>query len=74
MRVIRNCVHCRNLQSVAQCADRAVLAPLPSFPSGLGVYYGVREACRNPDVLAQTGLTEGLKDKRIVVQGFGNGA
>lgn len=44
-----------------------------NFPPGLGVYFGVREALRHPDILQQTGMTEGLEDKTVVVQGFGNG-
>ena len=66
----RSTLHCAR-HSPRLLSSASFLAP---HPPGLGVYYGVREACRNPDVLAQTGLSEGLKDKRIVVQGFGNGA
>jgi len=36
------------------------------------VYYGVREFLSYPEVLEKTGLSKGIKDKRIVIQGFGN--
>ncbi len=40
--------------------------------TGLGVCYGVREACANVEDMKKLGLTPGLEGKRIVVQGFGN--
>jgi glutamate dehydrogenase (NAD(P)+) len=40
--------------------------------TGLGVFYGVREVCSMPDVMKKLGLTTGVKDKRVVVQGLGN--
>jgi glutamate dehydrogenase (NAD(P)+) len=40
--------------------------------TGLGVYYGVREACAHKDDCRRTGLSPGLEGKRVVVQGFGN--
>jgi len=40
--------------------------------TGLGVFYGTREACRNEEDMAALGLTTGLKGKRVVVQGLGN--
>ena len=38
--------------------------------TGLGVYYGVREACGDDEL--GHGLSPGLAGKRVVVQGFGN--
>ncbi len=40
--------------------------------SGLGVYYGLREVCNMPAVMKKIGLTLGIKDKTVVVQGLGN--
>lgn len=40
--------------------------------TGLGVFYGIREVCSMPDVMTKLGLTTGVKDKRVVVQGLGN--
>lgn len=40
--------------------------------TGLGVYYGVREACANPEDMRRLGLSMGLEGKRAIVQGFGN--
>lgn len=40
--------------------------------TGLGVFYGVREVCNMPDMMAKLGLTTGIKGKRVVVQGLGN--
>lgn len=40
---------------------------------GLGVYFGVRELCRNAQLMDRLGLPPGLKDKTVIVQGFGNG-
>jgi glutamate dehydrogenase (NAD(P)+) len=40
--------------------------------TGLGVYYGLREVCRMPDVMQRLGLTTGIEGKRVVVQGLGN--
>jgi glutamate dehydrogenase (NAD(P)+) len=40
--------------------------------TGLGVFYGIREVCNMPDVMQKVGLTTGVKNKRIVVQGLGN--
>lgn len=40
--------------------------------TGRGVYYGVREAVRNTDDMKKLGLSAGLKDKKVVVQGLGN--
>ncbi|HCT22855.1 MAG TPA: glutamate dehydrogenase [Chitinophagaceae bacterium] len=40
--------------------------------TGLGVFFGVREVCSMPDVMAKLGLTTGVEGKRVVVQGLGN--
>lgn len=40
--------------------------------TGLGVFYGIREVCKMPDVMERLGLTVGVKEKRVVVQGLGN--
>jgi len=40
--------------------------------TGLGVYYGVREFLSYEEVLKRTGLTPGLRGKRVVIQGYGN--
>ena len=40
--------------------------------TGLGVYYGLREACRQSDDMAKLNLSTGLDGKRVVVQGLGN--
>ncbi|MFI5171887.1 MAG: Glu/Leu/Phe/Val dehydrogenase [Chitinophagales bacterium] len=40
--------------------------------TGLGVFYGVREACNFEDDMQSFGLTKGLKGKTVVVQGLGN--
>lgn len=40
--------------------------------TGLGVFYGIREVCNMPDVMSKLGLTEGIKGKRVIVQGLGN--
>jgi glutamate dehydrogenase (NAD(P)+) len=40
--------------------------------TGLGVYYGTRELLSYPSFSKKTGLSLGLKDKTIVLQGFGN--
>ena len=40
--------------------------------TGLGVFYGVREVCLMPDVMAKAGLTVGIEDKNVIVQGLGN--
>ncbi|KAJ3363798.1 glutamate dehydrogenase [Allomyces javanicus] len=40
--------------------------------TGLGVYYGVREFLTFPEIQAATGITNGLKDTKIIIQGFGN--
>jgi glutamate dehydrogenase (NAD(P)+) len=40
--------------------------------TGLGVFYGLREACSHGDTMHKLGLSLGLEGKRIVVQGLGN--
>jgi len=40
--------------------------------TGLGVYFVMREALNMKEVLAKTGLSRGVKDKRIIIQGLGN--
>lgn len=40
--------------------------------TGLGVFFGVREVCLMEDVMQRLGLTVGVKDKTVVVQGLGN--
>ena len=40
--------------------------------TGLGVYFGIREACRNEEDMRKLGLTPGIEGKTIVVQGLGN--
>jgi glutamate dehydrogenase (NAD(P)+) len=40
--------------------------------TGLGVFFGLREVCNMPDEMKRLGLTLGVKDKRVIVQGLGN--
>ncbi|KNC80870.1 glutamate dehydrogenase, mitochondrial [Sphaeroforma arctica JP610] len=40
--------------------------------TGLGVYYGIRDFLEYEEVQDQTGLTSGLKGKKVIVQGLGN--
>lgn len=40
--------------------------------TGLGVYFGIREACSFADDMERLGMTVGLKSKTVVVQGLGN--
>lgn len=40
--------------------------------TGLGVYFGIREAVSFEDDMKKLGLTTGLKGKTVVVQGLGN--
>ncbi len=40
--------------------------------TGLGVFFGVREVCNMPDIMEKAGLTLGVIEKRVVVQGLGN--
>lgn len=40
--------------------------------TGLGVFYGVREVCRNEQVMKKAGLAVGIEGKKVIVQGLGN--
>ena len=40
--------------------------------TGLGVFFGVREVCLMEDVMKKQGLTLGIANKKVVVQGLGN--
>jgi glutamate dehydrogenase (NAD(P)+) len=40
--------------------------------TGLGVFYGIREVCNMPEIMAKVGLTTGVENKTVVVQGLGN--
>ncbi len=40
--------------------------------TGLGVFYGVREACSIEEDMKRIGLTAGIEGKTVVIQGFGN--
>jgi glutamate dehydrogenase (NAD(P)+) len=40
--------------------------------TGLGVFFGIREVCNMPDMMAKLGLTTGIRGKTVVVQGLGN--
>ena len=40
--------------------------------TGLGVFFGIREACSFEDDMAKFGLEPGVRGKRVVVQGLGN--
>lgn len=40
--------------------------------TGMGVFFGVREVCNMPDVMAKLGLPVGIAGKTVVVQGLGN--
>lgn len=40
--------------------------------TGLGVYYGIREACNYEDDMTKLGLQTGIKNKTVIVQGLGN--
>ncbi len=40
--------------------------------TGLGVFFGVREVCKMPELMDKLGLSTGVEGKRIIVQGLGN--
>lgn len=40
--------------------------------TGLGVFFGVREACSVPSDMEKLGLSVGIAGKRVIVQGLGN--
>ena len=39
--------------------------------TGLGVFFGVREVCLMEDIMKKQGLTVGIENKKVVVQGSG---
>ena len=40
--------------------------------TGLGVFFGVREVCLMEEVMKKQGLTVGIENKNVIVQGLGN--
>ena len=40
--------------------------------TGLGVFFGVREVCLMEDVMKKQGLSVGIENKKVIVQGLGN--
>jgi len=40
--------------------------------TGLGVFYGIREACSFADDMERLGMKVGIEDKTVVIQGLGN--
>jgi glutamate dehydrogenase (NAD(P)+) len=40
--------------------------------TGRGVFYGMREMCKDERVMSKLGLPLGIKDKTLVIQGLGN--
>ncbi|PRD48784.1 Glu/Leu/Phe/Val family dehydrogenase [Sphingobacterium haloxyli] len=40
--------------------------------TGLGVFFGIREACAFQEDMEKLGLTPGIAGKRVIVQGLGN--
>lgn len=40
--------------------------------TGLGVFYGTRELCKQADLMKKMGLNTGIEGKTVVVQGLGN--
>ena len=40
--------------------------------TGLGVFYGMREVCRFKEDMDKLGLTTGIENKRVIIQGLGN--
>jgi len=40
--------------------------------TGLGVFFGIREVCLMEDQMKKLGLTVGVQDKNVIVQGLGN--
>ena len=41
-----------------------------SEATGLGVFFGIREACNVEEDMAKLGLKTGIKDKTVIVQGL----
>jgi glutamate dehydrogenase (NAD(P)+) len=40
--------------------------------TGLGIYFGLREALQDTDILKKLGIDAGMSGKRMIVQGLGN--
>jgi len=40
--------------------------------TGLGVFFGIREVCNMPDIMKKQGLSVGVENKKVIVQGLGN--
>jgi glutamate dehydrogenase (NAD(P)+) len=40
--------------------------------TGLGVFFGIREVCKMPEIMNKLGLSLGVEDKKVIVQGLGN--
>ncbi|MDI9338634.1 MAG: Glu/Leu/Phe/Val dehydrogenase [Alphaproteobacteria bacterium] len=40
--------------------------------TGLGVFYGIREVCKNKHLMDKLGLSLGVEGKTVIVQGMGN--
>ncbi len=40
--------------------------------TGRGVFFGVREACDDEELMKSLGLAQGIEGKRVVIQGLGN--
>ena len=40
--------------------------------TGLGVFFGIREVCNDPETMKTVGLEPGIEGKRCVIQGLGN--
>jgi glutamate dehydrogenase (NAD(P)+) len=40
--------------------------------TGLGIYFGLREAMSEPETMKKLGLSTGMSGKRVIVQGLGN--
>lgn len=62
-----NAVACVTGKPVAQGGIRG-----RTEATGRGVYFGLKEICSDPTLMAAHGLTGGLEGKRFVVQGLGN--
>jgi glutamate dehydrogenase (NAD(P)+) len=40
--------------------------------TGLGVFFGIREVCNMADIMKKQGLSIGVENKKVIVQGLGN--
>lgn len=40
--------------------------------TGLGVFFGIREACKMEEDMKKIGLSTGIKGKKVIIQGLGN--